>query len=261
MRTRTRSRRSRPAAGKALFIEKPLATTAQGSAGVLDEIELSGVDAVLGYTQRFRRRFLATKSKLEAGAIGDVTTVVTRAFMNKMVPLATLRRTTQRETLTPMVVSGTHSVDLCLWLMAGKTPSRVYARSVDRTLGALGTKDATVAVLTMEDGAVWSMNLSWALPSVWPGSVYGLEIGIVGTHGVIDIEDTHRDLVLASERPQPAGYQPEGFQTEAARHVDFLTSYPPGDVWSGQLWGPMREAARGREIVLPVRPTELDARA
>ena len=25
------------------------------------------------------------------------------------------------------------------------------------------------------------------------------------------------------------------------RHVDFLTSYPPGDINDGQLWGPMRE--------------------
>jgi hypothetical protein len=68
-----------------------------------------------------------------------------------------------------------------------------------------------------------------------------MEIGIVGTKGVIDIEDTHRDLVLASEVPQGAGYSPEGFEPEFQRHVDFLTSYPPGDIWAGQLWGPMRE--------------------
>lgn len=228
-------------AGKPLFVEKPLATSAEASRRVLAEIDDAGVDAVVGYTQRFRRRFLATKARLEAGAIGDVTTVVTRAFMNRMVPLATLRRTTQRATLTPIVVSGTHSVDMSMWLMGGKRPVSVYARSVDTSLGEIGTKDATVAVLIMDDGSVWSMNISWALPTVWPGSVYGLEIGIVGTRGVIDIEDTHRDLVLATETAQPAGYQPEGFEAGAPRHVDFLTSYPPGDLWSGQLWGPMRE--------------------
>ncbi|MFH1490467.1 MAG: gfo/Idh/MocA family oxidoreductase, partial [Pseudomonadota bacterium] len=76
---------------------------------------------------------------------------------------------------------------------------------------------------------------------VWPGAVYGIEIGIVGTRGVIDVEDTHRDLVLASEIAQGAGYKPEGFEPEFQRHVDFLTSYPPGDVWNGQVWGPIRE--------------------
>ena len=26
-----------------------------------------------------------------------------------------------------------------------------------------------------------------------------------------------------------------------ARHVDFLTSYPPGDLHGGEIWGPIRE--------------------
>jgi len=85
------------------------------------------------------------------------------------------------------------------------------------------------------------MNISWALPVVWPGAVYGLEIGIVGTKGVIDIEDTHRDVIVASEVPQPAGYRSRGFEAPADRHVDFIGSYPPGDLSDGLLWGPMRE--------------------
>jgi predicted dehydrogenase len=224
-----------------LFIEKPLATDPHESERILAAIEAEEVDAVMGYTQRFRRRFLATKQKLIDGQIGDVTAVVTRAFMNRMVPIATLIKTDQRSNLTPMVVSGTHSLDLCLWLMEGKQPVEVYARSTDAVLGELGTKDATFGLFTMDDGTLWSMNISWALPETWPGAVYGLEIGIVGTKGVIDIEDTHRDVILASSIAQPAGYQTKGFQPGAARYVDFLGSYPPGDIYDGMLWGPMRE--------------------
>lgn len=227
--------------GHQLFIEKPLATDAQESEQVFNAIQANGVDAVIGYTQRFRRRFLVTKEKLQTGQIGDVTAVVARAFMNRMVPVATLRRTTNRINLTPMVVSGTHSLDMCLWLMEGKNPVSVYARSSDKALGKYGTKDATFGIFTMDDGAIWSMNISWALPTVWPGAVYGLEIGIVGTRGVIDIEDTHRDVVLASEISQGAGYNPAGFEPDFQRHVEFMTSYPPGDMYDGQLWGPMRE--------------------
>ena len=57
---------------------------------------------------------------------------------------------------------------------------------------------------------------------------------------IIDIEDTHRDLVLATNVVQGGGYVPDGYNPPA-RHVDFLTSYPPGDLHDGQLWGPMRE--------------------
>jgi len=227
--------------GKPMFIEKPLATNPVESAEVLRAIESAGVDAVIGYTQRFRRRFQTVKQRLREGQIGEVTSVVTRAFMNRMVPDATLRKTVNRSSLTPMVVSGTHSLDMCMWLMEPKTPVEVYARSVDHTLREMGTKDATFGVFTMDDGAIWSMNISWALPTVWPGAVYGLEIGIVGTKGVIDIEDTHRDVILATQIPQPAGYTSKGYEPDSQRYVDFIGSYPPGDVSDGLLWGPMRE--------------------
>ena len=44
--------------GHSLFIEKPLATDVRESQRVLDAIEAAGIDAVVGYTNRFRRRFL-----------------------------------------------------------------------------------------------------------------------------------------------------------------------------------------------------------
>src|SRR5262249_54077745 len=58
-----------------LMIEKPLATRLSESANVLKAIESAGVDAVVGYTQRFRRRWLAAKEKVRTGALGDVTLV------------------------------------------------------------------------------------------------------------------------------------------------------------------------------------------
>ena len=229
-------------AGHTLFIEKPLATDARESAQVLSSIKENKVDAVVGYTQRFRRRFLVVKEKIQSGQIGNVRSAVTRAFMNRMAPMGEVRLTQDRRFLTPMVVSGTHSLDMCLWLMGDNAqPVSIFARSNDSVMSELGTKDATFGVFTMEDGAIWSMNICWALPKEWPGAVYGLEIGIVGTKGVIDIEDTHRDVVMASEIPQGPAYNPEDFTIETHRNVDFLTSFPPGDNYNGELWGPMRE--------------------
>ena len=104
------------AGGFPLFIEKPLATDPVESAQILKAIEDNGVDAVIGYTNRFRRRFLGVKERLRQGQIGHVTSVVTRAFMNRMVVYATLSKTEERTNLTPMVVSGTHSLDMSMWL-------------------------------------------------------------------------------------------------------------------------------------------------
>jgi predicted dehydrogenase len=221
----------------ALMIEKPLATELGESERVLGAIRAAGVDAVVGYTQRFRRRFLAAKEKIRHGALGDVTLVTSRAFMNRLVAIDNYTRTDRPETISPMVISGTHALDVVMWLLEGKTPIEAYARSVDRVLGPSHRGiDLTAGLITMSDGSLYHMNIAWSLPVVWPGSVYSLEIGIVGTDGVLTIDDTHRDVILASDKPQPAGYTPE-----TTRHVDFLGSYPPGDVALGELWGPMRE--------------------
>src|ERR1700688_4392698 len=97
-----------------VFIEKPLATDARDSARVLKAIEEAGIDAVMGYTNRFRRRFQAVKGRLARAEIGDVPSVVTAAFITRMVPIATIRKTNQRQNLPPMVVSGTHALDMSL---------------------------------------------------------------------------------------------------------------------------------------------------
>ena len=220
-----------------LLIEKPLATELSDSERVLKKIKQSGVDAVVGYTQRFRRRWLAAKEKVRTGQLGDVTLVASRAFMNRLVALDNYKRTSDPSKISPMVISGTHALDIVMWLMEAKRPVELYARSVDKALGPLCRGiDATAGVMTFEDGSLYHACISWALPTVWPGAVYSLEVGITGTEGVLTIDDTHRDIVLATTRPQGEGYAPD-----EGRRVDFLGSYPPGDIALGELRGPMRE--------------------
>ncbi|HEX7273471.1 MAG TPA: Gfo/Idh/MocA family oxidoreductase [Casimicrobiaceae bacterium] len=223
--------------GLSLLIEKPLATELAESERVLEAIQRAGVDAVVGYTQRFRRRWLAAKEKVRTGQLGDVTLVTSRAFMNRLVAIDNYRRTDDPASISPMVISGTHALDIVMWMMEAKRPVEVYARSIDKALGPLCKGiDATAGVITFEDGSLYHASISWALPVVWPAAVYSLDVGIVGTEGVLTIDDTHRDIVLATTAAQGEGYAPD-----ATRRVDFLGSYPPGDVALGELRGPMRE--------------------
>src|ERR671930_1435181 len=120
-----------------LLIEKPLATELAASQRVLNAIQAAKADACVGYTQRFRRRWLAAKEKVRTGALGDVTLVTSRAFMNRLVALDNYKRTRSPETISPMVISGTHALDICMWCLEAKTPTEVYARSIDKVLGPL----------------------------------------------------------------------------------------------------------------------------
>jgi len=220
-----------------LLIEKPLATELEASQRVLDAIKKSGADAVVGYTQRFRRKWLSVKEKVRTGALGDVTLVTSRAFMNRLVALDNYKRTNDPKTISPMVISGTHALDVVMWMMEAKKPVEIYARSIDKALGPQYKGiDATAGIITFEDGALYQSVISWALPTVWPGAVYSLEVGITGTEGVITVDDTHRDIVLATSNESGEGYAPDKM-----RRVDFLGSYPPGDMVLGALRGPMRE--------------------
>jgi len=223
--------------GLSLLIEKPLATELAESERVLKAIQKSGVDAVVGYTQRFRRRWLAAKEKVRTGQLGDVTLVTSRAFINRLVALDNYRRTDDPAQISPMVISGTHALDIVMWMMEAKRPVEIYARSIDKALGPLCNGiDATAGTIAFDDGSLYHASISWALPIVWPAAVYSLDVGIVGTEGVLTIDDTHRDIVLATTLAQGEGYAPD-----AGRRVDFLGSYPPGDVALGELRGPMRE--------------------
>ncbi len=223
--------------GVPMLIEKPLATDLAASARVLKAITDAKLDAIVGYTQRFRRKWLVGKEKVRTGALGDVTLVTSRAFMNCLVAIDNYKRTNDPSTISPMVISGTHALDIVMWYMERKTPVECYARSIDKVLGPLYQGiDATAGMIMFSDGSVYHLNISWALPVTWPGAVYSLEVGITGTDGVLTIDDTHRDMVLAVSKPQEEGYAPD-----RSRLVDFLGSYPPGDMALGELRGPMRE--------------------
>src|SRR5437667_7668931 len=121
--------------GVPMLIEKPLATDLAESARVLNAIESAKLDAVVGYTQRFRRRWLAAKEKVRTGALGDVTLVTSRAFMNRLVAIDNYKRTDDPKAISPMVISGTHALDIVLWCMEAETPVECYARSIDKGLG------------------------------------------------------------------------------------------------------------------------------
>src|SRR5260370_2784357 len=108
-----------------------------------------------------------------------------------------------------MVISGTDALDIVVWCREAKTPVECYARSIDKVLGPVYQGiDATAGMIMFSDGSIYHLNISWALPVTWPGAVYSLEVGITATAGVLPIDHTHRDMVLAVSAPHPQRYAP-----------------------------------------------------
>ena len=104
--------------------------------------------------------------------------------------------------------------------MEAKKPVEVYARSVDKALGPEMERYRRHRLHDhFDDGAIYHGVISWALPEVWPGAVYSLEVGAVGTEGVLTIDDTHRDIVLAVNQRRA-----KAMRRDKSRRVDFLTA-------------------------------------
>ncbi|MBT3351482.1 MAG: Gfo/Idh/MocA family oxidoreductase [Nitrospinaceae bacterium] len=221
--------------GHKILVEKPLATNLVESAKVIADAEAAGAEILVGYTQRFRRRWLTAREHIRLGRLGDITTASTRAFVNQMVGITRLAGNEDRSLLSPMVISGTHALDASLFMLGDtKKPVEVISRAVTRTMAGVGTQDATFNIFTFDDGSIWSMDCSWGMPVNWPASTYSLTVGFIGTEGALTIDDTHADMVMATAEPLPS-HRGDG------RHVNFLGSYPAGDMSDGDFWGPMRD--------------------
>ena len=206
------------------------------------------IDAVMGYTQRFRQRFLIVKEKLVNNQIGALTSISAKGLLNRAIANMVLSRANDHTNITPMVISGTHMLDMCLWLAGECKPKKIFAKSTDKVFGNAGSKDTTMAIVEFDNDILLSVNHSWAAPENWPGGVYGMQIGLIGTEGVIEIDDMHKDVILASNQHQPAGYKKKSIGKEdvltinhQSRNVDFLTSIPFGQRSQSEMWGPIRE--------------------
>jgi len=75
-----------------------------------------------------------------------------------------------------------------------------------------------------------------ALSPKGPAYTATMEIDLQGMGGSLNIDDFHRDFVLASTKPIPCPYTPKH---EAK--VAYLGSAMPGDFASGEFFGPMKE--------------------
>ena len=64
-------------------------------------------------------------------------------------------------------------IDISSNEVPGEDASAILAvRSGGSALAPYHTQDSTFAVVTFEDGTIWSINVSWAMPAVWPAEVY-----------------------------------------------------------------------------------------
>jgi len=238
--------------GKKVLVEKPIALKLEDADRILRALATSSGSLHVGYSRRFKRRYLLAKEQIARGRLGQVVGMSARIYNSRAQAFATLDR---NPGATPIVDSLTYYIDLLGWYLPNNPVVEVWARGQGGVIREAGydCDDVTYAVLTLADGALVNCNVSFALPAKYPSLGYCGRIEIIGKDGVLIIDDDHLEQLLYTEQGIPHVYLPDHTVNMA-----FLGSSAPGDWAAGDFWGPLATetrnwldyAATGRDCTL-----------
>lgn len=158
-------------AGKTILLEKPLAHDSTTAHRIVDAVETNGARLMVGHILRFDPRYVQAFHAAAPERLGRP--IHLRAKRNGI--RATAKRL--RGASSILFYMGVHDVDAMQWIARARI-SRVYAQKVEM-LGN-GNEDALYAVVNFENGAIGSIDYSWA----WPDGLmngFRSSLEIVGT--------------------------------------------------------------------------------
>jgi len=224
--------------GKPVLVEKPIALTLKEADQLLHAIERHGANVRVGYSRRYKERYLIAKEQIVKGRIGTLTGGAARVFNSRSQALAILKRNPHA---TPVVDALTYYVDLMNWLLDGKRVVEVYARGQTGVLKDAGydVTDLSYAVFTYDDGTVVNLGICYSLPEKYPALGHAARVEVLGTEGVMILDDDHTDQLMYSEKGVPHVYLPDH-----SVNMVFLQSGTPGDWALGEFWGPIANETR-----------------
>ncbi len=164
--------------GKAVFVEKPLATNGDEATAVASLSQEKKLPVLVGNISRFDARYALLRRELEAGAFGRVSLVQAKRSFSRAWFAGFGNR------VHPVFESMIHDLDLVLWYLPSRV-CRVYAQagSADG-----GVPDTLVAILTAEDGSLAVLQSTWLVPDGAPITLAGPPASPFDLWGTIDAQ-------------------------------------------------------------------------
>jgi predicted dehydrogenase len=224
--------------GKPVLVEKPLSLSLNDAEAILNTLQRTGGTLRVGYSRRFKECFLRAKEQMVHGRLGKVSGGLARVYNSRAQTFAILKRDPHA---TPVLDVLTYYVDLICWFLEGNRPVEVVARGQSGIFRDAGysAHDVTWALVTFADGAVVNFGIGYALPARYPTQGQSDRVELLGSDGVMLIDDDHMEHLIFSEKGIPHPYVP-GHSVEMA----FLGSNTAGDWAMGDFWGPLGNETR-----------------
>lgn len=182
------------AAGKHVFLEKPIALELAEADELVALARDKRLKLSIGYSQRFNPKFAYVRQSIRNGTIGrPVSALVSRHITRNLG-----KKISGRIKLSPAAMESTHDLDFLFWCLEPARPVRVYSQTnygVMRESTGADIADTQWIMVTMDNGISIVVGGGWTLPPGYPNfSTTWIEM--VGTEGALLVDDSHRDVVL-----------------------------------------------------------------
>jgi len=166
------------AAGKHIFIEKPIATSIDDAKIIIAAAKQHNVKLMVNFNHRFRDGFIMLKNAFDSGALGDAVSVYSHrlgaghGFLGAFAP----SWRTQKEFMCGMSIESlSHDIDMLLQIAGGVTS---VGATLNESIAELPGFDNNAAVtFRTAGGAVGSIHASWS------SHLGHSERGVIGTKG------------------------------------------------------------------------------
>ena len=177
------------AAGKHVFLEKPMASTVEDCARIVAAAEAAPGFLMVGHICRFNPRYAAAKREIEAGNIGRIVALSSR----RNIPAAWTPEILNK--IGPIIGDAIHDTDLMLWFTGAKVVS-AYAQTVD--VRGLKYPDIGQTMYRFDSGATATLETVWCMPEKTPFDI-DERMSIIGTEGFIHIQDTFPNIGICTK--------------------------------------------------------------
>jgi predicted dehydrogenase len=182
------------AAGKHVFLEKPIALELSEADELIHISKDKNLKFTIGYSQRFNPKFAYVRQCIRDGTIGKPVS----ALVSRHITRSLGKKISGRVKLSPAAMESTHDLDFLLWCLEPARPVRVYSQQnfgVMQESSGQPIPDTQWITVTLDSGLTFVVGGGWSLPLGYPNfSTTWIEM--VGTEGVVMVDDSHRDVVL-----------------------------------------------------------------
>lgn len=171
------------AAGKHVFVEKPLATTLADAEAIVAASRRHERVVQVNFSQRWLAPYAYLKRVIDDGEIGQPQLVVSVKRDRLSVPTKLI---SWASATSPVFFMTSHDLDLIRWYL-GAEPVSVSAQETRGVLTAEGiaAADAVQALVRFDGGVSVSLSTGWIHPDTYP-LVAEDRLEIVGSEGVVE---------------------------------------------------------------------------